>query len=194
MSNNNIFTTLGASNHSEGKREENDFYATEPKAIIELLKYEKFNKDIWECACGQNHIANVLKDSDYNVRCSDLIERIKGIEIKDFLADTNTELWKGDIITNPPYKYAQQFIEKSLDIIPEGNKVAMFLKIQFLEGKKRKLLFQKYPPKVLYVSSSRLNCAKNGDFETYKTNSAIAYGWFIWEKGFKGDTVIKWFN
>jgi hypothetical protein len=35
-----------------------------------------------------------------------LIERIKGIEIKDFLADTNTELWKGDIITNPPYKYA----------------------------------------------------------------------------------------
>lgn len=191
---NNIFTTLGASNHSEGKREENDFYATEPKAIIELLKYEKFNKDIWECACGQNHIANVLKDSDYNVRCSDLIGRIKGIEIKDFLADTNTELWKGDIITNPPYKYAQQFIEKALDIIPEGNKVAMFLKIQFLEGKKRKLLFQKYPPKVLYVSSSRLNCAKNGDFETYKNNSAIAYGWFIWEKGFKGDTIIKWFN
>lgn len=191
---NNVFTTLGASNHSEGKREENDFYATEPKAIIELLKYEKFNKDIWECACGQKHIANVLKDNDYNVRCSDLIERIKGIEIKDFLADTNTELWKGDIITNPPYKYAQQFIEKALDIIPEGNKVAMFLKIQFLEGKKRKLLFQKYPPKVLYVSSSRLNCAKNGDFETYKNNSAIAYGWFIWEKGFKGNTIIKWFN
>lgn len=43
-------------------------------------------------------------------------------------------------------------------------------------------------------SSSRLNCAKNGDFETYKNNSAIAYGWFIWEKGFKGDTIIKWFN
>ena len=191
---NNVFTTLGASNHSEGKREENDFYATEPKAIIELLKYEKFNEDIWECACGQNHLANVLKDNGYNVRCSDLIERIEGAEIKDFLADTNNEQWKGDIITNPPYKYAQQFIEKALDIIPEGNKVAMFLKIQFLEGKKRKILFQKYPPKVLYVSSSRLNCAKNGDFETYKTNSAIAYGWFIWEKGFKGNTIIKWFN
>lgn len=191
---NTVFTTLGASNHSEGKREENDFYATEPKAIIELLKYENFNKNIWECACGQNHLANVLKNNDYNVRCSDLIERIEGIEIKDFLSDTNNELWNGDIITNPPYKYAQQFIEKALDIIPEGNKVAMFLKLQFLEGQKRKLLFQKYPPKVLYVSSSRLNCAKNGDFETYKSSSAIAYGWFIWKKGFKGDTVIKWFN
>lgn len=191
---NTVFTTLGASNHSEGKREENDFYATEPKAIIELLKYENFNKNIWECACGQNHLANVLKNNDYNVRCSDLIERIEGIEIKDFLSDTNNELWNGDIITNPPYKYAQQFIEKALDIIPEGNKVAMFLKLQFLEGQKRKLLFQKYPPKVLYVSSSRLNCAKNGDFETYKSSSAIAFGWYIWEKGFKGNTIVRWFN
>ena len=139
---NNIFTTLGASNHSEGKREENDFYATEPKAIIELLKYEKFNKDIWECACGQNHIANVLKDSDYNVRCSDLIERIKGIEIKDFLADTNTELWKGDIITNPPYKYAQQFIEKHQILYQKEIKQSMFLKINFQKERKENYYFR----------------------------------------------------
>ena len=52
----------------------------------------------------------------------------------DFLSIDNLE-WNGDIITNPPYKYAQEFIEKALQIIPEGNKVAMFLKIQFMEGK-----------------------------------------------------------
>lgn len=70
----------------------------------------------------------------------------------------------------------------------------MFLKVQFLEGKERRKLFEKYPPKVIYVSSSRINCAMNGDFEKYKFNSAVAYAWFVWEKGYCGDTVIKWIN
>lgn len=75
-------------------------------------------------------------------------------------------------------------------------KLQCFLKLTFLEGKARKKLFEKYPPKVVYVSSSRLQCAKNGDFETYKKSggTAIAFAWFVWEKGYKGDTIIKWIN
>ena len=99
----------------------------------------------------------------------------------------------GDIITNPPYKYATEFVRKALEIIPNGNKVAMFLKIQFLEGKERRKLFEEYPPKIVYVSSSRLNCAKNGDFITYP-KSAMAYAWYVWEKGYQGNTIIKWIN
>ena len=88
-------------------------------------------------------------------------------------------------------------MEHALDISDEGVKVAMFLKLTFLESKARKKLFEKYPPKVLYVSSSRLQCAKNGDFEKYKqagVGTAVAYGWFVWEKGFKGEPVIRWIN
>lgn len=72
----------------------------------------------------------------------------------------------------------------------------MFLKVQFLEGKARRELFRSHPPKVVYVSSSRLLCAPNGDFEhaTKNGGSAVAYAWFVWEKGFKGDTVVKWIN
>lgn len=192
---NSIYKTLGASNHTDKEREEWDYYATEPKAMEVLLEVEKFNKDIWECAAGELHLVNVLREHDYNVRYSDIINRTdEDMEIIDFLTYSGT--WNGDIITNPPYKYAQEFIEKSLEIIPKGNKVAMFLKIQFLEGKKRKKLFQKYPPKVIYVSSSRLLCAKNGEFEKMIQGggSAVAYAWFVWEKGYKGDTVIKWIN
>lgn len=192
---NSIYKTLGASNHTGKERQEHDYYATEPKAMEVLLEVEKFNKDIWECAAGELHLVNVLREHDYNVRYSDIINRTdEDMEIIDFL--TYSGIWNGDIITNPPYKYAQEFIEKSLEIIPKGNKVAMFLKIQFLEGKKRKKLFQKYPPKVIYVSSSRLLCAKNGEFEKMIQGggSAVAYAWFVWEKGYKGDTVIKWIN
>ena len=70
----------------------------------------------------------------------------------------------------------------------------MFLKIQFLEGKARRKLFDEQPPKVIYVSTKRLKCAMNGDFERYAKSNAICYAWFIWEKGYKGDTIIRWFN
>lgn len=104
--------------------------------------------------------------------------------------------WDGDIITNPPYKYAKEFVEKALNTIPIGNKVAMLLKLLFLEGKARKELFRKYPPKYVYVFSGRIMCAKNGAFEKMKAGggSAIAYAWFIWEKGYDGKPTLDWIN
>lgn len=193
-----IYITLGASNHTEKQREENDFYATEPKALELLLSLEGFKHDVWECACGQGHLCDVLKEHNFNVRASDLIDRgYENTEVLDFLSlDERGESNTYDIITNPPYKYAREFVEKALNISAEGTKVAMFLKVQFLEGKSRRKLFEKYPPKRIYVASSRLLCAKNGDFEKMKAGggSAVAYAWYIWEKGYTGETIIKWFN
>ena len=188
---NSVFRTLGASNHSLGEREENDYYATQPKAVELLMDLESFDKNILEPSCGEGHISDVLKSHGYNVVSRDLIDRGYG-EVADFLSDDNTE-WNGDIITNPPYKYAQEFVEKALQIIPDGHKVAMFLKVQYLEGKRRRKLFDTMPPKRIWVSSSRLKCAINGDFDKI-SGSATSYAWFVWEKGFRGDTIIKWFN
>jgi hypothetical protein len=192
---NSIFKTLGASNHTDKERQSEDYYATDPIAADLLLKEETFCNKIWECASGENHLANVFKKHGYTVRTSDIIKRTEETEVYDFLSSENVQ-WDGDIITNPPYKMATDFIYKSLDIINKGNKVAMFLKIQFLEGKERKKLFTKFPPKVVYVSSSRIMCAKNGDFEDMIAGggSAVAYAWYIWEKGYTGDTIIKWIN
>ena len=69
----------------------------------------------------------------------------------------------------------------------------MFLKLQFLEGKARKKLFRLFPPMTIYVSSSRLLCAKNGEFDKAQ-GSAVAYAWYVWAKGYKGPTVVKWIN
>lgn len=188
---NSVFKTLGASNHSDGEREENDYYATQPKAVELLMDLESFDKNILEPSCGEGHISEVLKSHGYNVVSRDLVNRGYG-DVADFLSDDNTE-WNGDIITNPPYKYAQEFVEKALQIIPDGCKVAMFLKVQYLEGKRRRKMFDIMPPKRIWVSSSRLKCAINGDFDKI-SGSATSYAWFVWEKGFRGDTIIKWFN
>jgi putative uncharacterized protein (fragment) len=54
-------------------------------------------------------------------------------------------------------------------------------------------MFDITPPKRVWVSSSRLKCAMNGEFDKM-TGSAASYAWFVWEKGFRGDTIVKWFN
>lgn len=191
---NKNFINIGASNHTDKERDKNDYYATEPIAAHILLQEESFNENIWECACGELHLSKVFEENGYKVRSSDIINRC-GNEIFDFLSIENNS-WNGDIITNPPYQKALDFIYKALTIIPERNKVALFLKVQFLEGKKRKELFTRFPPRTIYVSSSRITCAKNGDFEKMKAGGggALAYAWYIWEKGYRGDTIIKWIN
>ena len=157
------FIQLAASNHSLLERESNDFYATDPKAVELLLKHETFSHDIWEPACGAGHISEVLKAHGYNVKSTDLIDRGYGKGDIDFLNQgtlfTDRCIWGGDIVTNPPYKYATEFVLKALDSIAEKHKVAMFLKIQFLESKGRyKEIFKSYPPARIYVSVARSQC------------------------------------
>ena len=186
--------TSGYSTNSQQKREDNDYYATEPKAVRLLMEMENWDKKlpIFEPACGQGHLSEELKKLGYDVISTDLIDRGYGVGGMDFLKDYYT-LPNTNILTNPPYKYANQFIIKSLEMISDGNKVAMFLPIRYLEGKARKKLFAEHPPKTIYISSSRLKCAINGNFDDLK-GSAVAYSWFVWEKGYKGETIIKWFN
>lgn len=189
-----VFITIGSSAHSTTERQKEDYYATEPRAAKLLLEVEPELNNIWECACGERHLANVFQSSGLLGRASDLVNRCDN-EVYDFLSIDNLH-WGGDIVTNPPYKYAKEFAEKALQIVDDGRKVCMFLKVTFLEGKGRKEFFLTQPPKVVYVSSSRINCAMNGIFDGLRTTggSAVAYAWFVWEKGYKGDPIIKWIN
>lgn len=102
-----------------------------------------------------------------------------------------TERFDGDIITNPPYKYATEFCKKAIEL--SKRKVAMFLKIQFLESKKRYLeLYRENPPYCIYVFVKRIRCYKNNQISSY--NSAVCYCWFVWDKEYKGETKIRWID
>lgn len=188
----NTFVTLGASNHVEHDRAEHDYYATDPKAAEWLLKLETdLSSSIWECACGEMHLADVFKSHGKIVRCSDLVVRKEGVEQLDFLT-CEEPMHDTDIVTNPPYKWALSFVEKALSLVDDGRHVCMFLKLTFLEGKARRMFFEKNPPMRVWVSSSRLNCWFNGIVTN--TTSAQCYAWFIWQKGYKGHPEIRWFN
>lgn len=184
----NCLKILGISETEE--REKNDFYATDPKAMYKLLEHETFNQDIWEPACGEGNLSEVLKEKGYNVYSTDLIDRGYANDHFDFLK--TEKKWQGDIITNPPFKLAIEFVKKSLECVDAGNKIAMFLKLNYICGVKRyNEIYSTFPPQRIYAFVHRVGCAKNNDFVN-RGQSAMDYAWFVWEKGKYAPTELKW--
>ena len=139
-------------------RVEHDYYATPPESTLKLLEVEEFKGNVLEPCCGEGHISEVLKENGFEVSSNDLVDRSYGEDRKDFLKDGFRTY--DNIITNPPYKYAREFIIKSLEITT--GKVAMFCKIQLLEGVARYDMFQNTPLKTVYVFTKRQNPWRNG--------------------------------
>lgn len=195
MTNRNAtFTTLGSSAHTPEERQKDDFYATDPIASKFLLELEELSDTIIDNSYGQGHLMEYFIKSGKKIIGYDIINRTNdnNIIIQDWLSVTEIDK-NADIVFNPPYKMAQKFVEHSLKLVEDGRKVCAFLRLQFLESKSRRKLFKNYPPKTIYVSSSRINCYKDGNFERYD-KSAVCYCWFVWEKGYQGETTVKWFN
>lgn len=109
---NSPLNTLGASNLSEKERSELDYYGTDPKTIEALLKVEQFDKDIWEPSSGHGNIVKMLKKYNYNVWSTDIHDYGCQDMIIDFL--NFYDGWHGDIIMNPPYQLASEFVIKAL--------------------------------------------------------------------------------
>ena len=182
--------TLVGSNAIRG-RVENDYYATPISSTQALLSVEKFEGNILEPCCGEGHISEVLKQEGYEVYSNDLINRGYGESFKDFLKEDFGTY--DNVITNPPFKYAKDFIEKSLEITT--GKVAMFCKIQLLEGVSRVKMFEETPLKNVYVFSKRQNPLRNGkevDENGNKWSSTMCFAWFVWEHGYEGQPTINW--
>lgn len=197
--NNGLNTIMGARNNAKTERQKDDFYATDPKTVkifLDTIKKDgiKLNSNLWECSCGLGHISNVLKEYGYSVVSTDIINRGYNDFTLDFLKIPHDKKANGDIITNPPYKLQEDFVKQGLNLLKDGNKLILYLKIQFLEGVKRhKEIFSVNPPKYIYIHSTRQTVARDGDFEAYggKANT-ICFIWCIWEKGYKGDSIVRW--
>lgn len=179
---------------STRNRVSNDFYATPQNAVLPILERETMEGSILECACGEGHISKLLieKYPNSEVISTDLIYRGYGEGDVNFLTfDYNRKF--DNIITNPPFKYAKEFIERSLELA--NNKVIMFAKIQLLESEVRREMFESYPPKYIYVFSKRVSPLRNGspvDENGKKWSSTMCFAWFVWNIGYTGETIVRW--
>jgi len=166
------------------KRNENDFYPTPSYATEALMNRELFNQKIWEPACGDGAISKVLEDRGHMAVSTDLIDYGFGQPNVDFLMEQN--LLAPEIITNPPFSLAHEFAEKAIDL--GVNKLALLVRLQFLEGIKRGEFFSVHPPATVWVFSKRLSFNVDGKF---KSGGVMAFAWFVWKRNIK-ETQVKW--
>lgn len=170
-------------------RQRDDFYPTPPEGIRALLAVETFEGSMWEPACGDGAISRVLEDSGFDVYSSDLIDRGYGDTGVDFLLDYSRK--SDNIITNPPFKHAEDFIFHSLNRAEK--KVAMLLRLAFLEGQERRKMFTGTPISAVWVFSKRLSIMRNGaKFEGGGAGGMIAFAWFVWTHGYQGRPELGW--
>lgn len=196
---NSIFKTLGASNHTEKEREADDFYATDPKAIDLLSGYKNISlpETIWEPSCGSGCLSERLKLQGHKVISTDLVNRGYGKGGVNFFEQTKMPQNCNCIVTNPPYKFATDYVVHALKLLGDGGMLCLFLKTTFAEGKERyQRIFGNTPPHWVLQCSERVLCAKNGAFETMEQGggSAVSYAWWIWQKNYSGPTILDWIN
>ena len=196
---NSIFKTLGASNHTEKEREEDDFYATDPVAVDLLLDYRGITMPewVWEPSCGSGCLSERLRQRGHEVVSTDLVYRGYGDGGINFFEQKEMPGRCGAIVTNPPYKFATEYVLHALDLLPEGGWLCLFLKTTFAEGKERyQRIFGVTPPIYVLQCSERVLCAKNAEFDRMEAagGSAVSYAWWVWQKGWRGQTVLDWIN
>lgn len=170
-----------------------DLYTTPPGAVVALLKREQFSGEIWECAAGRRHISKVLIAHGYSVIESDLTPRAAEVTQEDFLSSKRKV---ANIITNPPFTIAAEFLEKALELT--SDKVAFFVRINFLESDSRKHLFERGTGiKRIYFFTHRLDCPKGGVHKRKRNGKplkagAVFYCWVVYQRGWKASPTCHW--
>lgn len=167
------------------KRDRDDFTPTPPEGTRRLLAVEKFEGNIWEPACGTGDIARELEAAGYDVLATDLIDRGHGKGGIDFLLDYQTTA--DNIVTNPPYKFDDEFIWHALN--RSRRKVAMLLRLGWITGGRRREFIEKTPLARVWIFSGRLQMQRGrlpqkGDGKTMVDNA-----WFVWDKAHTGPWI-----
>lgn len=166
-----------------------DFFPTPPWATralcVHILRDAVSGRSVWEPACGEGHMVRPLQEYFASVRGSDVHAYGFG-DVTDFLFPHASR--RADwIITNPPFRLAQQFIEQAAAHSREG--YAMLVRIAFLESVRRyEAIFSKNPPSVIAQFSERVPMFKGKLDATGST--ATAYCWLVWTKDVPGTTFV----
>jgi len=168
-----------------------DLYETPPVTVHALLRAEALPKVIWEPACGPGSIVTVLRGAGYRVYASDLVshgcpDSDSGV---DFLMERSRPCGVEAIVTNPPFKIANEFVAHALELgIP---KVVMLLRLQFVESDRRSSILDGGLLARVYPFANRLPMMHRDGWSGSKARSAMAFAWFVWEGEHLGRAEIQ---
>ena len=170
-----------------------DDFPTPPWATRALLEHVLDMQSLrmqtcLEPACGAGHMAKVLKEYFGDVRYSDAHCYGYG-PMRDYLTcpyEAGSVDW---VITNPPFRLAEEFVLRSLIVARRG--VAILARTVFLESCGRYVdIFEKTPPTVFAQFVERVPMVK-GRLDI-KATTATGYAWFVWDKLANVEPRLTW--
>lgn len=181
------------------ERVDADWYVEPEWLVNALLDAEPFDGAIWDPACGCGTIPKACQARGYATTASDLHDRGYGTVGLNFLT---SDAHVPNVICNPPFKYAQAFVEHALSLT--SGCVAIVQRLAFAEGQKRRRFFESTPISRILVSSRRACMPPGKGFRDGQSEEwgalpnqegrggAIAYAWFIWRHGYVGQPTFGW--
>jgi hypothetical protein len=171
-----------------------DDFPTPPWATRALIEHVLDNRSglrrlsCLEPACGAGHMARVLQEYFGKVKSADAYEYGYG-NLRNFLAEpyeTNSTDW---VITNPPFRLAEEFVVQAMRVARHG--VAILARSVFLESVGRyDGIFRRMPPTKFAQFVERVPMVK-GRLDR-KATTATGYAWLVWEKRTQGLPRLMW--
>lgn len=175
-------------------RSNSDWYVEERWAVYNLFDKIRFSGSVWDPACGSGQIPRIAEEMGHRAWGSDLVHRgYMGSGGQDFLEYRRAHASADNIICNPPYRQAGKFVDQALRLA--NNKVAMLMRLAFLESEGRREWFPRTPLACVLVSSARMNMPPGellADPEFKREGGEIAFAWFIWDHDWDGPPTVKW--
>lgn len=176
------------------KDRKDDLYETPGEAVRALLSVEPLPLTVWEPACGPGAIVREIRATGRAVVATDLVDwgcpdSLSGV---DFLMEMKPPFGVPAIVTNPPFKLAEQFAKHAVGLVPE---VYLLLRVAFLEG----LRWQqgglgKHLARV-WVFAPRLPMMhRHGWDGPVNSNSGMAFAWFVFRADAEGPPSIGWLD
>lgn len=168
----------------------NDLYETPPEATLALLEEEYLPDHIWEPACGPGSITRCLREAGHTVTASDLIDygcegQTAGV---DFLKVTKAPAGLDTIVTNPPYKIANDFVGHALHLCP---RVIMLLRLNFIAGTKRSWILDSGVLARIHVFRNRLPMMHRDGWTGPRSTSQTEFAWFVFSRSHFGPPLIN---
>lgn len=171
-----------------------DDFPTPPWATRAFIRHyfegvDLIDSSVWEPACGRGHMAQVLKESFGSVRGSDIFDYGYG-EVQDFLTGLAALRSVDWVITNPPFRLAEDFLQRGRHVARKG--VALLTRTVFIESVGRyERVFKNAPPSKVLQYTERVPMVK-GRVDR-KASTATGYAWLVWEFAQEsGVTILDW--
>jgi len=166
----------------------NDLYETPAVAVKALLRVEHLPHRLWGPACGRGVIVRPLRAAGHEVLASDLVDYGNPTHFyrRDFVME-KLPTGCGAIVTNPPYKLAEEFAAHAIEICPL---VVMLMRLAFYESERRSHVLENCGPARIHCFRKRLPMMHRAEWAGRKANSGMAFAWYVWDRSYTGPTVI----